>query len=148
MSGTRYYTNYRIFADSKDLGNILGELAIAGTLSDAKIQVEEIRKSKGRFSVSISNNGYTDIVELAEKYTSMVATAINCYYDGCGGYEDISEAFADRKRVYKHHIFETGDGRDGTSRNTIEGSIEGYPELEGFDCKKEKSIDDFGGCPF
>ena len=134
MSGGRYYTNYIIYADGKDVGGILGELALADTICDTDTSIKRTKENSDRFCISIQNDGYTDLAWLAEEYPSMVATAVNCSYDGCGGYASISEAFADGKRVYKHLVASDACSEDG-DENIVEGSTEGYPELEGFDPK-------------
>lgn len=147
MSGRRYYTNYVIYADGQDVGGILGELALADTICDTDTCIKRTKENGDRFRISIQNDGYTDLLELAEEYPSMAATAVNCSYDGCGGYASISEAFADGKRVYRHFAASDVCSEDG-DESEIEGSIEGYPELAGFDtkpgeesCEKECSYD-------
>ena len=134
MSGGRYYTNYVIYADGKDVGGILGELALADTICDTDTSIRRTKENRDRFRISIQNDGYTDLQELAGEYPSMVATAVNCSYDGCGGYASISEAFADGKRIYRHCLASDVSSEDG-DENIVEGSLEGYPELEGFDPK-------------
>lgn len=142
MSGGRYYTNYVIYADGQDIGGILGELALADTICDTDTYIKRTKENGDRFRISIQNDGYTDLQELAEEYPAMVATAVNCSYDGCGGYASISEAFADGKRIYRHFVASDACLEDG-DENVVEGSLEGYPELAGFDPKPEEKYEKY-----
>lgn len=138
MSGARYYTTYEIHADGKDVGGILGELALADTICDTDTSIRRTKENSDRFCISIQNDGYTDLAWLAEEYPSMVATAVNCASDGCGGYDNTSEAFAGGKRVYRHYV-SCDVCCDEGDVNITEGSLEGYPELAGFDPRPKKA---------